>query len=101
MVKKEKPSHSVLDHHVFGQGPQQAGDGVVQWQDEEINHGLGWQDVAGGAVSGIVLVVLLVGLVFWVRLRRDKVENQVEVGVADVCFFLTMRCFNDAMFSNS
>ena len=23
------------------------------------------------------------------------------VGVADVCFFLTMRCFNDAMFSNS
>ena len=25
----------------------------------------------------------------------------VVVGVADVCFFLTMRCFNDAMFSNS
>ena len=23
------------------------------------------------------------------------------IGVADVCFFLTMRCFNDAMFSNS
>ena len=23
------------------------------------------------------------------------------VGVGDVCFFLTMRCFNDAMFSNS
>ena len=22
-------------------------------------------------------------------------------GVGDVCFFLTMRCFNDAMFSNS
>ena len=79
-----KPSHSVLDHQVFGQGPQQAGDGVVQWQDEEINHGLGWQDVAGGAVSGIVLVILLVGLVFWVRLRRDKVENQVEGGVVDL-----------------
>ena len=79
-----KPSHSDLDHQVFGQGPQQAGDGVVQWQDEEINHGLGWQDVAGGAVSGIVLVILLVGLVFWVRLRRDKVENQVEGGVVDL-----------------
>ena len=25
----------------------------------------------------------------------------VLVGVGDVCFFLTMRCFNDAMFSNS
>ena len=24
-----------------------------------------------------------------------------NVGVGDVCFFLTMRCFNDAMFSNS
>ena len=24
-----------------------------------------------------------------------------EIGVGDVCFFLTMRCFNDAMFSNS
>ena len=24
-----------------------------------------------------------------------------RVGVGDVCFFLTMRCFNDAMFSNS
>ena len=23
------------------------------------------------------------------------------LGVGDVCFFLTMRCFNDAMFSNS
>ena len=79
-----KPSHSVLDDQVFGQGPQQAGDGVVQWQDEEINHALGWQDVAGGAVSGIVLVILLVGLVFWVRLRRDKVENQVEGGVVDL-----------------
>ena len=24
-----------------------------------------------------------------------------DVGVGDVCFFLTMRCFNDVMFSNS
>ena len=24
-----------------------------------------------------------------------------SLGVGDVCFFLTMRCFNDAMFSNS
>ena len=24
-----------------------------------------------------------------------------QIGVGDVCFFLTMRCFNDAMFSNS
>ena len=23
------------------------------------------------------------------------------LGVGDVCFFLTMRCFNDSMFSNS
>ena len=28
-------------------------------------------------------------------------EEEKEVGVGDVCFFLTMRCFNDAMFSNS
>ena len=28
-------------------------------------------------------------------------ENEERVGVGDVCFFLTMRCFNDAMFSNS
>ena len=27
--------------------------------------------------------------------------SRVRIGVADVCFFLTMRCFNDAMFSNS
>ena len=26
--------------------------------------------------------------------------KQCEVGVGDVCFFLTMRCFNDAMFPN-
>ena len=25
----------------------------------------------------------------------------LRIGVGDVCFFLTMRCFNDAMFSNS
>jgi len=28
-------------------------------------------------------------------------EAALGVGVGDVCFFLTMRCFNDAMFSNS
>ena len=28
-------------------------------------------------------------------------EGGGGVGVGDVCFFLTMRCFNDAMFSNS
>ena len=26
---------------------------------------------------------------------------ELQLGVADVCFFLMMRCFNDAMFSNS
>ena len=28
-------------------------------------------------------------------------EEDTRVGVGDVCFFLTMRCFNDAMFSHS
>ena len=28
-------------------------------------------------------------------------DGDPTVGVGDVCFFLTMRCFNDAMFSNS
>ena len=27
--------------------------------------------------------------------------HSIRLGVGDVCFFLTMRCFNDAMFSNS
>ena len=31
----------------------------------------------------------------------DGGQREAGVGVADVCFFLTMRCFNDAMFSNS
>ena len=31
----------------------------------------------------------------------DDEEEEGDVGVGDVCFFLTMRCFNDAMFSNS
>ena len=40
-------------------------------------------------------------------LRRDPdvlhvaAQHEVDLGVGDVCFFLTMRCFNDAMFSNS
>ena len=29
------------------------------------------------------------------------ISRDVELGVGDVCFFLTMRCFNNAMFSNS
>ena len=29
------------------------------------------------------------------------VNSVCRTGVGDVCFFLTMRCFNDAMFSNS
>ena len=34
--------------------------------------------------------------------RRDLVGGgDPLLGVGDVCFFLTMRCFNDAMFSNS
>ena len=28
----------------------------------------------------------------------DGGQREAGVGVADVCFFLTMRCFNDAMF---
>ena len=31
----------------------------------------------------------------------DNTQSEAAVGVGDVCFFLTMRCFNDAMFSNS
>ena len=31
----------------------------------------------------------------------DQFGGLWTVGVGDVCFFLTMRCFNDAMFSNS
>ena len=32
---------------------------------------------------------------------KDNPPTVSLVGVGDVCFFLTMRCFNDAMFSNS
>ena len=43
-----------------------------------------------------MLMVMMMVLIY--------IANQsylVAVGVGDVCFFLTMRCFNDAMFSNS
>ena len=33
--------------------------------------------------------------------RSDSSPACLAVGVGDVCFSLTMRCFNDAMFSNS
>ena len=39
-----------------------------------------------------------------IRGKLPTVELQrshTDLGVGDVCFFLTMRCFNDAMFSNS
>ena len=32
---------------------------------------------------------------------KRHVWTLLRLGVGDVCFFLTMRCFNDAMFSNS
>ena len=31
----------------------------------------------------------------------SQARREGGVGVGDACFFLTMRCFNDAMFSNS
>ena len=36
-----------------------------------------------------------------VRKKNQLSPRQLLLGVGDVCFFLTMRCFNDAMFSNS
>ena len=33
--------------------------------------------------------------------EMKKMTVASGVGVGDVCFFLTMRCFNEAMFSNS
>ena len=38
--------------------------------------------------------------IFWAGKPASR-QIQKHVGVGDVCFFLTMRCFNDAMFSNS
>ena len=39
------------------------------------------------------------------KIHLDKLDGVkisfLQIGVGDVCFFLTMRCFNDAMFSNS
>ena len=45
-----------------------------------------------------VLAVVLVALLLLLGGVRREI---CDVGVGDVCFFLTMRCFNDAMFSNS
>ena len=53
------------------------------------------------------LGALWLPLVFNQLLRRQRNcvgyvrSEQSRLGVGDVCFFLTMRCFNDAMFSNS
>ena len=33
--------------------------------------------------------------------QSKHLKAQLGLGVGDVCFFLTMRCFNEAMFSNS
>ena len=38
---------------------------------------------------------------FIININEYRRKFGKEVGVGDVCFFLTMRCFNDAMFSNS
>ena len=40
------------------------------------------------------------GPILWLRVDVQQ-ETDLWIGVGDVCFFLTMRCFNDAMFSNS
>ena len=32
---------------------------------------------------------------------RLSQQMSLPVGVCDACFFFTMRCFNDVMFSNS
>ena len=48
-------------------------------------------------------MVLIVGAALVVEsdVVTEVAEVELEVGVGDVCFFLTMRCFNDAMFPNS
>ena len=49
--------------------------------------------------SGMLSVGSCIG---YLLTGSDKLTFEVDrVGVGDVCFFLTMRCFNDAMFSNS
>ena len=45
-------------------------------------------------------LVNLVVLHLWGVLTEDTIFH-LSLGVGDACFFLTMRCFNDAMFSNS
>ena len=59
-------------------------------------------DVAGAVSEDLEtkweIVVELPG--HWRTLQGIPGE-EVQLGVGDVCFFLTMRCFNDAMFSNS
>ena len=54
--------------------------------------GLGLGEVHGKAAGGDEGQV--------VELAEPGHRGQ-SIGVGDVCFFLTMRCFNDAMFSNS
>ena len=51
-------------------------------------------------VEGSLLFALVVALPFTCPPALVLTEL-VALGVGDVCFFLTMRCFNDAMFSNS
>ena len=54
-----------------------------------------------GQECGVVLDVKQLNEVAIHDIHDDSAEAVSEVGVGDVCFFLTMRCFNDAMFSNS
>ena len=61
-----------------------------------------WFALSGKPIITVLLVVT--GLNLSTCLFRNSVVRKVtlcEIGVGDVCFFLTMRCFNDAMFSNS
>ena len=48
----------------------------------------------------MVLAIVIIAMVIMVMAIVVVIMVMV-IGAGDVCFFLTMRCFNDAMFSNS
>ena len=77
-----------------------------QSRQRRMTFGANWRyDLLSRLFSSLVLIKFAFFTTrVWTFARNDIVFKSINgptIGVGDVCFFLTMRCFNDAMFSNS